>query len=75
MEKEEALTPPRRVIKHKGTGRFYAGEGRWVKDLGQAKDFGSVWLMVEEGMRYGLRGQCVLLLDFGVEELDIEIEL
>ncbi len=75
MDQEQALTPPRRVIKHKNTGQYYAGNGKWANGIGDAKDFASVWVMVEEASRYGLKGQCVLLLDFGGKELDIEIEL
>ena len=69
------MTPPRRVIKHKRSGQFYAGNGVWVDQIDKAKDFASVWVMVEEASKYGLKGQCVLLLDFGGKELDIEIDL
>lgn len=75
MDEQQVLDPPRRVVKHRETGRFYAGDGCWVDKIEQAKDFASVWVMVEEVSRYGLKGQCVLFLDFGGTDLDIEIEL
>ncbi len=75
MEEEKALKPLRRVIKHKGTGQYYAGTGQWVDAIEKAKDFESVWMMVEEASRYGLTGKCMLMLDFGDKELDVEIDL
>ena len=62
-------------MKNTTTGQYYAGEGKWVPDFKQAKDFTSVWEVVEEARKYDLKGCCVLLLQFDGREFDVELAL
>lgn len=67
----ERLTPIKRVLRHRTSEQYYAGKDTWVSSVDQARDFDSIWQVVEEITRYGIRGCCYLVLLFDSREFDV----
>ncbi len=54
MSKEQAQVFGKTLIKHRTSGQYYAGEGKWAPSVAQAKNFESLWLVFEESQRHDL---------------------
>jgi len=50
------------VIKHRETEKYYAGDGRWSPDAGQAKQFTSIHDLADETRKYNIKDCCEFIL-------------
>ncbi len=75
MSKPRVIDRIKRVIRHKTTEKYYAGNGQWVDNVDQAKDFSSLAEVYEETQKYGIHDCCVLILRFGSEEYDVQLSI
>lgn len=44
------------MIRHRKTGQYYKGEGRWTSDASQAMQFENISNVVSEAKQFGLEG-------------------
>ncbi len=49
------------IIRHQGSGFYYAGDGRWVGDPWSAQEFPSVELAGQVVLQYGFPNTSVVL--------------
>jgi len=69
------ITPFKRVVRHRTTKQYYAGEGKWTPRLQEARDFHQLLPILDEVRKHDPKGFCNLILKFSCEEYDISIPL
>src|SRR5438094_9563815 len=50
------------IVRHRETGKYYQGRGRWTSDADRAMDFESLSEVVEESGTYGIKDCCEYIL-------------
>lgn len=62
----------KRVIQHRASGEYYAGQGFWTKHFAEAKLFADLALAFETAHQDGLTGCCVVVFRMGRKEFDAQ---
>jgi hypothetical protein len=52
----------RGVIRHRVTGEYYAGTGRWSEDAADAVQFIALEEVVAEAQKHGMEGSCEFMV-------------
>ncbi len=64
----------RRLIKHRRSGKYYAGRGIWTADLEDAQVFDDLLVAMETGRAEGLEDCCVVVI-IGDQEVDAQFAI
>ncbi len=65
----------KRVIKHRPSGRYYAGEGLWTADLERAKVFADLAVAMQTARDDGLEDSCIVVFRTGTREVDAQFPI
>jgi hypothetical protein len=53
------------MIKHRETGQYYKGEGKWTPKSSQAKQFENLSEVVSEAQKYGFEHSSEFIVEVG----------
>ena len=61
-----------RVIRNDATGHYYAGDGKWFKQIERAKNFQNLAELVMESTKHEIKN-CSVILKFSNPAFDVRI--
>ena len=57
--------PIKGMIRHRETGQYYKGEGKWTPESSRAKQFENLSEVVSEAQKYGLEHSIEFVVEVG----------
>jgi len=62
MAREKRRRALKGIIKHRETGNYYQGRGRWTSNPRRAMEFENLSKVVEESHKYGIKDCCEFIV-------------
>jgi hypothetical protein len=53
------------MVRHRETGQYYKGEGKWTPDVSQARQFENLSDVVREAQKFGFESSSEFVVEVG----------